>query len=386
MARIKLALSIIVALLTGAYLLLQVLETLAPELAARLRQSHGRNSVHSVLNLSNDGSTEQPLTAIDHHSNYGPDEYSKTVVVGKMKWESVDWLDELPYIRKAVYVVDDGQAALRVPKNKGNEAMVYLSYIIDHYENLTDINIFIHAHRWAWHNNDLLDNDAVLMLRRLNSRQVLRDGYVNLRCQWHPGCTGRLNTQAEEEDSQRKEEVLVRQAWPQLFPSHVLPDELAQACCSQFALSRERIHSLPRDEYARMREWLLGTRLRDSMSGRIFEYAWQYIWTGSAVLCPAQHACFCGLYGACFESEEDFQGWFKMRQDLKRDEEEIATLESTAKESYGAPSTSDAHVSADERLTTLKMSVNVQWISLLQKRDEAFKNGKEASFRARIGM
>lgn len=37
--------------------------------------------------------------------------------------------------------------AKEVAPNKGNEASVYLEYIINNYENLLDICIFIHGHR-----------------------------------------------------------------------------------------------------------------------------------------------------------------------------------------------------------------------------------------------
>jgi hypothetical protein len=309
--------------------------------------------------------------------DHGPDAYSKTVVVGKLKEESVDWLDQVPDVRRVVYAVDDDHAALRVPKNKGNEAMVYLSYIIDHYDNLSDINIMVHAHRWAWHNNDLLDNDSVETLRRLDAGRIQQDGYANLRCQWHPGCTSWLDTtQGREADPRRAEEAAVRAAWAGLFPGHAVPDALAQTCCSQVAVSRARLRSLPRDEYERMRRWLAGAELADGVAGRVFEYAWQYVWTGRAVLCPSQRACHCGLYGACFAGEDEFQDWFRVRQGVRRDEEEIARLEAAGRGATNA--------TVGERLTALRKSVNTQWVRLLQKRDEAYRNGDEPLLRARI--
>lgn len=56
--------------------------------------------------------------------------------------------------------------------------MVYLSYIIENYNNLADVNIFMHAHRMAWHNNELLDHDAVQVIARLSAERVQREGYV----------------------------------------------------------------------------------------------------------------------------------------------------------------------------------------------------------------
>src|ERR1700760_3088803 len=63
--------------------------------------------------------------------------YTRTIVLGKRSTDNTNWIDEELFgMEKAVYVVDNKTASLRVPQNKGNEAMVYLTYIIDHYATL----------------------------------------------------------------------------------------------------------------------------------------------------------------------------------------------------------------------------------------------------------
>jgi hypothetical protein len=42
-----------------------------------------------------------------------------------------------------VYVADDPNAMHTVPVNKGNEAMVYLTYLIDHYDSFPDLMVFM---------------------------------------------------------------------------------------------------------------------------------------------------------------------------------------------------------------------------------------------------
>lgn len=50
------------------------------------------------------------------------------IVVASQKREDISWVHEfLPDWGRSVYVVDDPKAKLRVPKNKGREAMVYLT-------------------------------------------------------------------------------------------------------------------------------------------------------------------------------------------------------------------------------------------------------------------
>jgi len=73
-------------------------------------------------------------------------------------------------------------------------------------------------------------------------------------------------------------------AWPKLFPGEVkVPEEIASACCAQFAVSRETILSRPLEEYQRYYEWLMDTELSDDISGRVMEYAWHMIFGKEAI-------------------------------------------------------------------------------------------------------
>lgn len=69
--------------------------------------------------------------------------------------------------------------------------MAYLTYIIDHYHKLPSTIVFLHAHRsgflMAWHVDTPL-HDNVEALRSLRLDFVQLNGYVNLRCNWNPGC------------------------------------------------------------------------------------------------------------------------------------------------------------------------------------------------------
>ncbi|RMZ85159.1 hypothetical protein DV738_g201, partial [Chaetothyriales sp. CBS 135597] len=241
--------------------------------------------------------------------------YTKSLVIAKTLEENVDWvLDEsLDGLRRMVYVVDDPSAPLTVPKNKGHEVMVYLTYIIDNYYDLTDISIFMHAHQFAWHDNDLLNNDGLEMVRRLSSERVTRQGYMNLRCHWEPGCPDWMHPGTVVEDINKEEETVIAQAWAELFPDKPIPALLAQPCCAQFALSRERIQARELEQYKFWREWLLRTPMSDKISGRVWEYLWQVVFADRAVECPNQWTCYCDGYGVCFENEKEFDYWFELR-------------------------------------------------------------------------
>ncbi|KAL2406523.1 hypothetical protein ABEF93_007059 [Exophiala dermatitidis] len=267
-----------------------------------------------------------------------PRNYTRNLVMARIKKENVDWLDEVdlgPEISKVVYVADDPNAPLHVPKNKGHEVMIYLTYILEHYDNLPDVSIFMHAHRYAWHNDDLLNFDAAEMIKRLSNERVIRKGYMNLRCHWMPGCPEWIHPGQIEEDTEKLEQSLMADAWAELFPLKPIPQVLAQPCCSQFALSRDRIRELPRERYAHFRDWLLRSQIRDSMSGRIFEYLWQEIFTGESTFCPSQRTCYCDGFGVCFESDDAFDKWFEIRFNMKEAEKELREWEQMAQEIEG---------------------------------------------------
>jgi hypothetical protein len=55
-----------------------------------------------------------------------------------------------------IYDKENSNNPLNVPVNKGNEASVYLKYIIDYYDNLSEYTFFIHDEEYAWHHSGIL--------------------------------------------------------------------------------------------------------------------------------------------------------------------------------------------------------------------------------------
>jgi len=259
--------------------------------------------------------------------------YTRHLIVPKLKEDDTGWLDEEDLgaeITKMIYVADDPSAPLHPPQNKGHEVMIYLTYIIDHYDDLPDVSIFMHSHRYAWHNNDLLNFDAAEMIKRLSSERVQREGYMNLRCHWIPGCPNWMHPGVMEADVNKQEETVLAQAWAEIFPDRPIPEVLAQPCCAQFALSRARIRATAREQYQFYREWLMRTDLDDQISGRVFEYLWQVIFTGDSIFCPRQWGCYCDGYGVCFETDKAFDHWFELRWKKKTVEDELRDWETKA--------------------------------------------------------
>jgi hypothetical protein len=83
----------------------------------------------------------------------------------------------LPSWSPTVHHTDGPATVHRVPANKGHEAMAYLTNIIDHYDRLPNVTMFVHYHRYSWH-TDAPNQDQSLMLESLRLDTVVRKGYV----------------------------------------------------------------------------------------------------------------------------------------------------------------------------------------------------------------
>jgi len=273
----------------------------------------------------------------DNHRNI-----SSTLVFGYTSAEDISWAErELAGLNTALYSVDSAKATLHTKANKGHEAYVYLSYIIDHYDNLPDVVLFFHAHRTTWHNNILLENETPRTIMQLDLEQVLEDGYINTRCDLDPGCPANmwLNRPWWKLDSKwRRQEVhLTSEMWSDLYQSNEIPETIGQACCAQFAVSRDTILAHPLSHYRHYRNWLEATELSDRISGRIFEHSWQYIFLHVYENCPREVDCLYKNFGIWFDSQEDLDAykskwakkekwWFRFWQNTASLQQELDEL------------------------------------------------------------
>ncbi|KAL9112895.1 MAG: hypothetical protein Q9227_002972 [Pyrenula ochraceoflavens] len=304
------------------------------------------------------------------------DTYSRVLVMGHKKNDDVSWVhDNLPDLDKMFYVVDDPNAENTVPANKGHEAMVYLTYIIDHYAHLPDILLFFHPHREAWHNNILLDLDTATTIGRLSSARVVRLGYLNTRCHLDPGCPSWLRLDAPESewnvDLHKEQPFFTAELWKDLHPGAPLPTYVSGPCCAQFAVSAERVREKPVEEYVRLRNWVLHTTLDDEVSGRIMEYTWQYIFTGEFEVCPSQHECYCDGYGICFPGgDEGLNDWLGLRGDWEEAEKKLQEV------------TEEVGNEEDERVVEARRKKDSFQEAVDQTKQWAFERGDELRRRA----
>ncbi|KAL1997840.1 hypothetical protein VTN02DRAFT_627 [Thermoascus thermophilus] len=247
----------------------------------------------------------------EYHTATVPTEDAPDValVVASTKHENTSWLLEyFPRWQHRIYVVDDAQAALTVPRNKGREAMVYLTYIIDHYDRLPANMLFLHAQRFQWHNDDP-DYDGLALLRRFRFAYLRQRGYVNLRCVWVIGCpveirpeevrSAESSAEARSSSAENSTADIFKTAFQELLPDTPVPRAVGVSCCAQFAVTRATVRRRPRAEYVRYRAWLERSELDDAVTGRVFEYLWHVIFGQDPIHCPPAADCYCNVYGRC---------------------------------------------------------------------------------------
>lgn len=228
--------------------------------------------------FDDEGLSYQPVSS-------SPFNVTKALVVASTTQDDTTWLREIPPSLNWTlyhYRVDAPVApSLSVPSTSGNEAMVYLTYIIDHYDDLADVIFFHHAHLRAWH-QEFTSLDELSLLR---PQHVLRTGYASTRCL--SGCENIIplagGTPGDWADFQRLDRqthlVTLLDAFLDPGMGESMPATLAAPCCAQFAVSRERVRRRSRDWWVGLRGWLVETPLLSINSGRLMEHLW-HVWFG----------------------------------------------------------------------------------------------------------
>jgi hypothetical protein len=181
---------------------------------------------------------------------------------------------------------------------------------------------------------------------------------------------------------------MLAKSWSELFPLDPIPNLLAQPCCAQFALSRDRIQALPLERYVFYRDWLLRTSLSDYISGRVWEYVWQFVFTGKAVVCPAEHICYCDGFGVCFGGADKYQEFHQKERERWMLEKDVKGHHKLSQKWKANPETLTAEEKArgrpDEgKLHELEEKINelLAWCDNMKQ--EAKERGDVAWYRAK---
>jgi hypothetical protein len=208
---------------------------------------------------------------------------SRALVIAATTSSNLSWVE--PAIqntdwRPNIYITDSPDAPLTVTINRGNEAMVYLTYIIDNYRNLPDVIFFHHDHEQAWH-QIFSSADEVA---NLNVHYVVDSGYVSPRCL--RACESVIEISGGYLPINDLEDSVPREIQIGSFLMEFLgwiPDKIAAPCCAQFAVSKGAVYGRSLDGWKLVRSWLEKTALSSSSSGRVLEYTWHLLFGMSPI-------------------------------------------------------------------------------------------------------
>lgn len=237
-----------------------------------------------------------------------PPPKTKAIIAASMRGDNVSWINDFfPDWVPSIFVMDDTMADLTVTRSGGHEASAYLTYIVNHYYNLPDYMVFLHARRYQWHNDDVM-YDHVPILQSLKLPYVDEVGYQSLRSLWEPGCPVEVHPKPGGEDGYYEWDAAYAEAWEIMWPGIPVPTEIGAPCCAQFAVSRAQVMARSVRDYERIRQWVWTTEVQPQKSGRIMEYMWHIIFGQNVISCPPAKETYCKAFGAC-DLECPSEGW-----------------------------------------------------------------------------
>ena len=180
---------------------------------------------------------------------------------------NVEWIYRLKNINKYyVYDKETPENEYNIPVNKGNEASVYLKYIIDNYENLADFTFFTHDEEYAWHHTgsiiDRFDEAVASNEPFYNINDMCNLGSIYN--DWYNDIVSWYKTYIEK-----------------YIPMETLPDQdwtIYHRGSAQFLVHKSLITNLPLKFYEDLYDWIINTELENSQSGRYLEWTWHIFW------------------------------------------------------------------------------------------------------------
>jgi len=159
-----------------------------------------------------------------------------------------------------------------VPENKGNEASVYLKYIIDHYDGeegkcgFPDYVFFIHDEEFSWHHPGSLYD-------RFKEAIVLRQRFFNVNDFLMRSLFGNIYIWEILQWYEKYVEPYI--------PLDSLPNEdftIGHKGAAQFMVHKEAILHLPKAFYIDLYDWVMNSGETSFVTGRFLEWTWHIFW------------------------------------------------------------------------------------------------------------
>lgn len=177
--------------------------------------------------------------------------------------EDISYLDKICY--PFVLLSNHSIQSNTIP-NRGNEALLYIKYIIDNYNNLPNYVMFLHGHRTSWAHRDI-PSEEIVQNTTFNSDYCDLDGfYVNI-------------------ESEMKKLLYILshvKAYLQPFiPFNIFQKKYFKLYLkAEFYVSKKAIKQYSLNDYVTLYEGLMAfTKISGWDIGFLMEFLWSYIFT-----------------------------------------------------------------------------------------------------------
>ena len=166
-------------------------------------------------------------------------------------------------------IIYDKENPEDIPVNKGLEHHVYLKYMIDYYDTLSDFTFFIHDNEYAWHHTgSIVDRyqDAVKSNKKyynVNNTYVQSFNDVLIECQQRGW----------------KEDLITwyKQFIEPFVPLKKLNIHQKNRQAGQFLVHKSLIQKIPKQTYEDLYNWIIQTNYEDAKSSRFLEWTWHIL-------------------------------------------------------------------------------------------------------------
>lgn len=196
--------------------------------------------------------------------------YDSTSIIIARYNEDTNWIYKLNKF-KNIYVYEKEQidkGELNIPKNRGNEASVYLKYIIDNYYNLPNHLVLIHCHEFSWHHTnsiiDIIEECIDTDIEYKNINDPIKCNDMGNYQDWINGDVGFYY------------QNLIKPA----VGDHIIYDNFTdnQPGCAQFIVHKDRILNHSLDFYKDIYDWILNVDVNFKNHGFYLEWTWELFW------------------------------------------------------------------------------------------------------------
>lgn len=175
--------------------------------------------------------------------------------------EDIEWTERLRALGYSVLIYTKGlpDDQYSVPLNRGNEASVFLKFLIDNYDVLPEFSVLLHGEEYSVHH----EGSLVDILQAFRGHRCF---YKNLNNYFLgsffipmiPWCDEFLSSE--------------------LGPIELYGDwTLGHLGCAQFIVHRDLVLKRSRDFYRRIYDWILTCPLENYLNARYLEWTWHLI-------------------------------------------------------------------------------------------------------------